>query len=329
MLRLIPGLENATFLRYGQIHRNTYINSPTLLTETLQLRAHPSQVLIAGQLSGVRATRNPSRAACSRAVSPRRSRAASSRHPRLACLRTDRSCTTSRTPRQNASSRQTSPSTCWPPLEEELRKKIRDKKERHRIQCETRPQRLARLAWTRCDFACRHAHIPEPVGVCYRQECPVMTCRLRASILVLLCCVAGSIAVPAQTVTGGKPAWQQAAGNTKMFEVASVRQDNGPFQLPSFALSDDDWFRDPSGRFHADFGLPIYIQFAYKLHLTGEEQKAVLAKLPDWVRTDRFLIQATAPLGATKDQYRLMMQALLADPFRIAAPSSRHTRCRC
>ena len=52
VLRLIPGLENATFLRYGQIHRNTYINAPTLLSETLQLRAHPS-ILIAGQLSGV------------------------------------------------------------------------------------------------------------------------------------------------------------------------------------------------------------------------------------------------------------------------------------
>ncbi|HEU4634931.1 MAG TPA: methylenetetrahydrofolate--tRNA-(uracil(54)-C(5))-methyltransferase (FADH(2)-oxidizing) TrmFO, partial [Edaphobacter sp.] len=52
VLRLIPGLENAKFLRYGQIHRNTYINSPTVLNETLQLRAHPN-ILIAGQLSGV------------------------------------------------------------------------------------------------------------------------------------------------------------------------------------------------------------------------------------------------------------------------------------
>src|SRR6185312_8766911 len=52
VLRLIPGLENATFLRYGQIHRNTYINAPALLTETLQLRAQPA-ILIAGQLSGV------------------------------------------------------------------------------------------------------------------------------------------------------------------------------------------------------------------------------------------------------------------------------------
>ena len=52
VLRLIPGLENAKFLRYGQIHRNTYINSPALLTETLQMREHP-RVIFAGQISGV------------------------------------------------------------------------------------------------------------------------------------------------------------------------------------------------------------------------------------------------------------------------------------
>jgi methylenetetrahydrofolate--tRNA-(uracil-5-)-methyltransferase len=52
ILRLIPGLENAKFLRYGQIHRNTYINSPTLLCETLQMKQHPN-VLFAGQISGV------------------------------------------------------------------------------------------------------------------------------------------------------------------------------------------------------------------------------------------------------------------------------------
>jgi methylenetetrahydrofolate--tRNA-(uracil-5-)-methyltransferase len=52
ILRLIPGLENAKFLRYGQIHRNTYINGPTLLQETLQMKQHPN-VLFAGQISGV------------------------------------------------------------------------------------------------------------------------------------------------------------------------------------------------------------------------------------------------------------------------------------
>ena len=52
VFRMIPGLENARFLRYGQIHRNTYINSPTLLTSTLQMKSHPN-VLFAGQISGV------------------------------------------------------------------------------------------------------------------------------------------------------------------------------------------------------------------------------------------------------------------------------------
>ena len=52
VLRMIPGLENATFLRYGQIHRNTYIQAPELLAETLQMRAHP-QIMFAGQISGV------------------------------------------------------------------------------------------------------------------------------------------------------------------------------------------------------------------------------------------------------------------------------------
>ena len=52
VLRLIPGLENARFLRYGQIHRNTYINAPTLLNECLQLTSKP-HVFFAGQICGV------------------------------------------------------------------------------------------------------------------------------------------------------------------------------------------------------------------------------------------------------------------------------------
>jgi methylenetetrahydrofolate--tRNA-(uracil-5-)-methyltransferase len=52
VLRLIPGLENGRFLRYGQIHRNTYVNAPMLLQETLQMKQHP-HVLFAGQICGV------------------------------------------------------------------------------------------------------------------------------------------------------------------------------------------------------------------------------------------------------------------------------------
>ncbi len=52
ILRLIPGLEHAEFLRYGQIHRNTYLNAPRLLSADLSLRAAPG-IFIAGQLCGV------------------------------------------------------------------------------------------------------------------------------------------------------------------------------------------------------------------------------------------------------------------------------------
>jgi len=52
ILRLIPGLENAEFLRLGQIHRNTYINAPRLLNPDLSFR-HAPRVFVAGQLSGV------------------------------------------------------------------------------------------------------------------------------------------------------------------------------------------------------------------------------------------------------------------------------------
>ncbi len=52
VMRMIPGLENAEFLRYGQIHRNTYINAPALLDSTLQLRAN-RRIFFAGQIAGI------------------------------------------------------------------------------------------------------------------------------------------------------------------------------------------------------------------------------------------------------------------------------------
>ena len=52
VLKMIPGLENAEFARYGMIHRNTYVNSPTVLRETWQTRMR-DDLLFAGQMSGV------------------------------------------------------------------------------------------------------------------------------------------------------------------------------------------------------------------------------------------------------------------------------------
>jgi methylenetetrahydrofolate--tRNA-(uracil-5-)-methyltransferase len=52
ILRLIPGLEQAEFVRYGMIHRNTYVNSPTCLTRVFEARRRPG-LFFAGQMSGV------------------------------------------------------------------------------------------------------------------------------------------------------------------------------------------------------------------------------------------------------------------------------------
>jgi len=134
---------------------------------------------------------------------------------------------------------------------------------------------------------------------------------------LLLCLLACSVVLHGQNNAESVPEWQKAAGGAMSFEVASIHEDKEAFKPPSFALSADEWFNDPNGRFHADFALPMYIQFAYKIWLTGEETRAIFAKYPDWVRSTRFSIEATAPQHATKDQYRLMMQALLAERFGL------------
>lgn len=135
VLRLIPGLENAKFLRYGQIHRNTYLHAPTLLTETLQLRAH-SSVLVAGQLSGIEGYTESIAggllagrfaAALARGEQPVAA-------PRLSAhgslMHYITHCDTKRFQPANITF------DLLPPLAEDERKRIRDKKERHRLQCE-------------------------------------------------------------------------------------------------------------------------------------------------------------------------------------------------
>jgi methylenetetrahydrofolate--tRNA-(uracil-5-)-methyltransferase len=139
VLRLIPGLENATFLRYGQIHRNTYIDAPNLLTETLQLRAHPS-ILIAGQLSGVEGYTESIAsgllagryaAALARGTQPTPAPRASANGSLTHYI------THALNPEKH---KRFQPANITfdllPPLEEDLRRRIRDKKERHRLQCD-------------------------------------------------------------------------------------------------------------------------------------------------------------------------------------------------
>ena len=135
ILRMIPGLERATFLRYGQIHRNTYIHAPSLLTETLQLRARP-QLLIAGQLSGVEGYTESiaSGMLAGRFAADLLDGRTPQACPRLSAHGSLMHYIT------HAEGKRFQPANITfdllPPLEDELRKQIRDKKERHRIQCE-------------------------------------------------------------------------------------------------------------------------------------------------------------------------------------------------
>jgi methylenetetrahydrofolate--tRNA-(uracil-5-)-methyltransferase len=52
VFRMIPGLENAEFVRYGQMHRNTFISSPTILNRSFQLKVNPN-IYFCGQITGV------------------------------------------------------------------------------------------------------------------------------------------------------------------------------------------------------------------------------------------------------------------------------------
>ena len=112
--------------------------------------------------------------------------------------------------------------------------------------------------------------------------------------------------------------WQEAAGGKMSFEVASVRP-SGPdeYHSPGYPLGPDDFFRDPGGRFQGAFVPEIYIKFAYKIMPSGAELRAFEDSLPEWAKSQRYTILARAPLGATKDQYRLMMQDLLAERFGL------------
>jgi methylenetetrahydrofolate--tRNA-(uracil-5-)-methyltransferase len=131
VLSLIPGLETARFLRYGQIHRNTYINSPALLNPTLQMKAH-SNILFAGQICGVEgyvesiatglmAGMNATALATGGEPAP---------PPRATAFGSLVHYIT------RAESKNFQPANITFDLLPALDRKIRDRKERHRLQCE-------------------------------------------------------------------------------------------------------------------------------------------------------------------------------------------------
>jgi uncharacterized protein (TIGR03435 family) len=117
------------------------------------------------------------------------------------------------------------------------------------------------------------------------------------------------------------PDWQRAAGGKMEFDVASVKKNaNAPSPTTvnsNIPLGPQDLFSPTGGLLSStNWSLVQYMIFAYKL--TPSQFQSVQSQLPKWANTDRYDIQARVAGNPTKDQFRLMMQALLADRFKLA-----------
>ena len=135
VLRLIPGLEQAEFIRFGQIHRNTFICAPAVLGETLQMRAEP-RVLFAGQISGVEGYIEAMATGFMAGVHA--ARIARDEQPQAPPRHTAMGSLVNYI--ANAETRNFQPMNITfallPPLESELRRRTKRKVDRHRLQVE-------------------------------------------------------------------------------------------------------------------------------------------------------------------------------------------------
>jgi methylenetetrahydrofolate--tRNA-(uracil-5-)-methyltransferase len=133
---MIPGLQNARFLRYGQIHRNTYICAPRVLTPALNMQSHPA-IFFAGQISGVEGYTESIATGmlagiCAAILAEGGSPPPLPRGTALGSLVHYIT---------QADARRFQPANITfdllEPLDDETRRRVRDKRERHRMQCES------------------------------------------------------------------------------------------------------------------------------------------------------------------------------------------------
>jgi uncharacterized protein (TIGR03435 family) len=132
----------------------------------------------------------------------------------------------------------------------------------------------------------------------------------------------GPLRAPLRAQSSANQDWEKAAGGKMSFDVASIRQDTNSDADPqsNVPLRSMDSFSDsfaPTGGLlrASNFLLIQYVAFAYKL--SPEEAKSVQLQLPKWADTNEYDIVARASGNPTKDQFRLMMQALLTDRFKL------------
>lgn len=130
---------------------------------------------------------------------------------------------------------------------------------------------------------------------------------LLAIVALLAITLRNAYAVSAQSSTSQD--WEKAAGGKMSFEVASIKQINSSDGSPVH-------FTRTGGLFSATgYKLAFYIAFAYKL--SEYEGAAVFSQLPDWAKIAQYDVEARAAGDPSTDQYRLMMQSLLAERFKL------------
>lgn len=169
VLRLIPGLENAKFVRYGQIHRNTYINAPSLLSEALSMKQHPN-IFFAGQISGVEGYTES---------------IATGMLAGMQVASIARGCVPVPPPREtaigslvhyicHAASKSFQPANITfdllPQLDEATRRRVRDKKQRHKMVCDRALDRIRSWLRTLEPAGPGNAELPQPYASSIRDE---------------------------------------------------------------------------------------------------------------------------------------------------------------
>jgi uncharacterized protein (TIGR03435 family) len=149
-----------------------------------------------------------------------------------------------------------------------------------------------------------------------------------AMVALAVCVVAGVLMHPTLRAQSSQsrtpktqpptPQWQIDAGGHAKFDVASVKQVDPRSNVPFHAnveTSGNDNFVPTGGLYSVDATLRMFITFAYKLNPYG--WYSLPSQIPKWANTTGYDVEARAPGNPTKDRYRLMMQALLADRFKL------------
>jgi uncharacterized protein (TIGR03435 family) len=145
--------------------------------------------------------------------------------------------------------------------------------------------------------------------------------RLRAvPALLLPTCLALAFSLHAQSPPAQSPTpqWQIDAGGKMAFDVASVKLDKSGERPRSSIHLEPGNLSPPNGSLFSVTGTPLFLYIGFAYNLTVSQLTHLASGSPNWVTTEPFDIEARAQGNPSRDQMRLMMQALLADRFKLA-----------